>query len=229
MNWPWRKTKPAPPPPESLDVRHSYVNRTPGSNTFITQYPSAQPAGKPTYATPINVGPGALPDIGTQDASLNHYDRVPDGGVPGAYWSRRNMDKDKRNSQERRFTLPGYENPFSNGRGPDPKWIPPAVSRPTIRQIPVNGHGTQVSAFGHHSAYELTGVHSSLALVRRNYPIGGLRPQERARNTMRVIPPSFDATAGDLEASTNFTSQAGIYVSPSASVPGIGYGLRGGF
>jgi len=227
-----RKPKSNAPPPQALDVRHTYVNATPGSNTVTTVYPTAQPAGKATYSTQIGQNPGQLWPLGAQEAGWIHYDRVPDGGDPRVYWARRDSSKNARKQVERRYTLPQIEPGHTSGteRGPDPKWTPPPVGRPTSSLIPVNGHGLWNPLFGHQTAWNANkGLHSSLALVHRNYPIGGMNPQIRARNTMRVVPPSYDATSADIDSASNFATSAGIYVSPGAGVPGLAYGLRGGY
>jgi hypothetical protein len=228
----WRKkTKSLAPPPEALDARHSYVNAKPGSNTALTVYPSAQPAGKPTYATHIGQTPGDLWPLGAQEAQWAHYDRVPDGGDPRIYWSNRDRVKNARNSVEHRIGVALPESAHSEpSRGPDPKWVSPPVNRPTVNLIPVNGHGLHNPNFGQHTeVLPNKGLHSSMALVHRNYPIGGMNPQQRARNTLRTIPSSYDATSADLDSAQNYTTPAGIYFSPGAGTPGIGYGLRGGY
>lgn len=229
----WRKKpKTNAPPPEALDVRHTYVNTTPGNNTVLTTYPTAQPAGKASYATHIGQNPGDLWPLGAQEAGWAHYDRVPDGGDPRVYYRNRERSKNARNTIERRIGLPLDEPGHGSGaaRGPDPKWTPPPVDRPTVNLIPVNGHGLWNPLFGHQTAWNANkGLHSSLALVHRNYPIGGMNPQQRARNTMRIVPPSYDATSADLDMPANYTTPAGIYFSPGASVPGVAYGLRGGY
>jgi hypothetical protein len=232
MSW-WRKTpKTTAPPPEALDVRHTFVNATPGGNTVTTVYPSAQPAGKATYATHIGQAPGYLWPLGAQEAGWAHFDRVPDGADPRVYYARRNANQNTRNLIEHRIGLPVQELAHSQHmRGDDAKWTPPPVERPTINLIPVNGHGLHNPVFGHNTkgGDNSRGLHSSLALVHRNYPIGGMTPQARARNTMRIVPPSYDATAADLDSAQNFTTPTGIYFSPGASVPGVGYGLKGGY
>jgi hypothetical protein len=228
----WRKKpKSTAPPPDALNVRHTYVNAQPGSNTVLTTYPTAQPAGKASYATHIGQSPGELWPLGNMEAGWNHYDRVPDGADPRVYWARRDAPKNARNSIERRYTLPGTEAVHASpARGADPKWTPPPVERPTINLIPVNGHGLWNPLFGHMTAGgRNNGSHSSLALVHRNYPIGGMNPQQRGRNTLRTIPPSYDATSADLDSPDNYTTPGGIYFSPGGMVPGVTYGLKGGY
>lgn len=227
----WRKKrKTNAPPPDALNVRHSWVNAKPGSNTVLTTYPTAQPAGKATYATHIGQSPGELWPLGAAEATWNHFDRVPDGGDPRVYYARRERDKNNRNLIERRIGTAQNEAASNRSvRGPDAKWNVPEVGRATAHLIPVNGHGLWNPLFGHQTApANQKGWHSSLALVHRNYPIGGMNPMQRARNTLRTIPPSYDATSADIDASTNFTTEAGIYTSPGAVLPGVGYGLRGG-
>jgi hypothetical protein len=228
----WRKKpKTNAPPPAALNVRHTFVNAKPGSNTVLTQYPTAQPAGKATYATHIGQSPGELWPLGASEQAWAHWDRVPDGADPRVYYARRDSSKNTRNRIETRIGLPLAETAHSPSvRGPDAKWTPPQPSRPTVNSIPVNGHGLWNPLFGHQTAWNSNkGLHSSLALVHRNYPIGGMRPQERARNTLRTIPPSYDATSADVDSAQNYTTLPGIYVSPGAGIPGVAYGLRGGF
>jgi len=227
----WRKKpKTNAPPPAALDVRHTFVNAKPGSNTVTTTYPTAQPAGKATYATHVGQNPGDLWPLGAQEAGWAHYDRVPDGADPRYYWGNRDAPKNRRNLVERRYGTPQQEAAHTpNVRGADPKWTPPPTSRPTNNLIPVNGHGLWNPMFGHSTDWQPNrGLHSSMALLRRNFPIGGMNPQQRARNTMRIVPPSYDATSADLDSADNYTTPAGIYFSPGASTPGIPYGLRGG-
>jgi hypothetical protein len=228
----WRKKKTSDaPPPEALNLRHSFVNAKPGSNTVLTTYPTAQPAGKASYATHIGQHPGDLWPLGAQEQGWMHYDRVPDGADPRLYYARREGPKNARNRIETRYGVPAQEAAHNTSvRGPDPKWIAPPTTRPTGNLIPVNGHGLWNPLFGHQTAWNSNkGLHSSLALVHRNYPIGGMRPQERTRNTLRTIPPSYDATSADVDSAQNFTTLPGIYVSPGAGIPGVAYGLRGGF
>ncbi len=68
--------------------------------------------------------------------------------------------------------------------------------RPTNRMSPRTYTFTR--PFDQHAARQLNGSHFSMADNRRTYPIMGMAPVRRSRNTFRAIPEPWDANLVDM-------------------------------
>lgn len=215
--WPFkRKKKDVPPPPDMNDL-HTYADPEPG------YYPTAQPAGYPTYATTL--GP-TFPDIPNQDRILVHWLRPPGDEPPEEWYADRASDLNFRNSVEQingnNITSFVQQIP----RGDDPRWIPPAVSRITSYNSPTNGY-SMTRPYDQDVARHFDGNHFSMADNLRTYAIGGQTPVKRGRNTYRLTPPTLDATSVDMASLQTPDSQPAIYVSPVPGNSGRSYRLGG--
>lgn len=197
-----------PPPPVTLDERHTYSTPQAG------HYPGAQPIGVPTYATSLAREP--FLDIPNQDRILVHWDRPPDGQNDKAWYDDRNADKIHRLRVEQTQGKPWTERVGRKVSDADPRWTPVAPGRGTVASIPTNGY-VYTRPFDQEVLRHPQGLHSSMADMLRSYSIGGMNPVHRGRNTYRVDPPTHDAQSVDLASMSSGTPNANIYVSPQYS------------
>ena len=215
--WPFKRKKKDIPPPPDMDELHSYVEPQPG------YYPTAQPAGFPTYATTL--GP-TFPDIPNQDQILVHWFRPPDGKPPEDWYADRASDLNYRNSVEQINGIPIPTVVQQIPRGDDPRWTPPAVSRVTSFNMPTNGY-SMTRPYDQDVAREFNGDHFSMADNIRAYDVGGMNPVKRGRNTYRLTPPTLDATSVDMASLQAPSSNPALYVSPTPAPSNRSYRLGG--
>lgn len=80
-------------------------------------------------------------------------------------------------------------------RGADPRWVPAPETRLTQQLSPHNYVFTR--PFDQDIKRRLNGEHFSMADHRRTYPILGMQPPVRKRNTFRADPPPWDTDLVD--------------------------------
>lgn len=180
-----------------------------------------------------------LPTVPNQDALLIHYDleKPTDPGHPSRFWTNRNAQRLAYGAQEKLqagSNETGSNGGYQGGDGTtawdtaspreiiadDPKRTPVPNSRPTMTQSPSNYRFTAPMHAGRGDTPHLNGWHFSMADIHRSYPIRGMRPSQRLRNTFRLEPPPRDAQSMDVPA-TLPTVPAQEYVTPvSNSAPG---------
>ena len=118
---------------------------------------------------------------------------------PLAWWRRRNMDVDERHAVESVDADGFTERKSGSGRAraDDPRWNPPAESRPTQQMSP----HTYIfeRPFDARHARTFTGEHFSMADHRRTYDIFGMAPVTKRTNTFRIEPGPSDADIMDAE------------------------------
>lgn len=86
-------------------------------------------------------------------------------------------------------------------QGPDPKWDGGIVSRPTGTQ----SSGRSLNPFDQGMKRRFTGVHFSMADMKRDYPIGGMLPASVSRrNTYRLDPLPQDLGNVDMPGNGRF-------------------------
>ena len=217
-------------PPPGLNEHHDYSgsppDQTPGD---IVPY---IPTGNRMLGGSGGVGlagwaPRAgieLPPISAQDAILTHDMvpptdlRVPKGGTD-VYWGERNSDNLGRSRVDEYTNVPfnatGY--PIDSHENPEernPNWYPPLPSRPTAFQSPSNYRFLHVMRSGHGDVRSLTGEHFSMASMQRTYPVRGMQPARRFRNTWRLEPTPRDAAVTDMPGDIR-PDPSGQYISPN--------------
>lgn len=199
--------------PVSLDDAHSVaapVGGYPAKNT--------QNAWTATYTS-------ELPAVPEQDRILVHWYRPPDYGPPQPFWSDANEDKIARGKQES-FQTNYWQEQTSSKEVMQNPWLNDirGLLRPTATQSPSDfrflrpfypGDGYGVS----------TGRHFSMASNRRAYPINGMQPQTRLRNTFRLEPVARDAENTDLSGLNTAAAIPAVYVSPQSSSVGTRWAL----
>ncbi len=93
---------------------------------------------------------------------------------------------------------------------PNPRSTPAAEPRLTSRMSPHNYTFTR--PFDQHAAREFNGLHFSMADHRRTYPILGMEPVRRRRNTFRAEPAPWDSDVVDMPNDVNTNPYAGAQV-----------------
>lgn len=173
-----------------------------------------------------------LPAVPNQDALLIHYDleKPSDPGQPSRFWTNKNSDRLARGSVEKLFSGSndtGSNGGFQGGNGTtswetlptqehmadDPKRTPVPNTRPTQSQSPSNYRFYAPMRSGKGDLPHLNGNHFSMATIGKTYPIKGMRPAQRLRNTFRLEPPPRDAQSMDVPAASP-TVPAQEYVTP---------------
>lgn len=81
-------------------------------------------------------------------------------------------------------------------QAPNPRSVPTPEPRPTNRMMPKSYVFTR--PFDQHAARQNNGLHFSMADHRRAYPILGMEPVRRRRNTFRAEPAPWDSDLVDM-------------------------------
>lgn len=209
----WRKKVPEGPAPPVDGNVHSFVadNR----------------AGDETPAPYIPVGGGGydgwsphIPLTGPQPSNPYVFYPQPPPGDPADYYKRRNSWKITDYSHTVGLPTPQIaEVPFENAIvSIDPERVRPRPSRMTNFLSPATGPRDVVDRpLGQKTPWNLNGSHFSMASNRRTYPIGGMAPARRFRNTFRLSPPPQDAGNVDMPPPEDMP-MAGVQVSPAGAV-----------
>lgn len=157
-----------------------------------------------------------LPPIANQDRILVHFDRPPADQAPERYYQDRNESFLRRGQVENLRPENFPEVQKNDTRAPDPRWTAPQEGlRPTTRQSPSNYRFTR--PFDQKVARHLNGLHFSMASMHRSYPINGMQPPRRFRNTWRLEPPPNDMQMADMPADSTPDAVVNTYVSPQVS------------
>lgn len=229
----FRRRPPDDAPPPGLNEHHDFAgspaDQTPGG---IVPY---IPTGNRMLGGSGGVGlagwaPRAgieMPAIADQDAILTHWTDEPGnnpvsktgGGDP--YYTSRNQDTIARRNRDEYLSVPvngaGYaidshENPYAR----NPNWNPPVPSRPTAFQSPSSYRFLHNMRSGHGDVRHLSGEHFSMAAMGRTYPVRGMQPARRFRNTWRLEPTPRDEAVTDVVGPIT-SDPSGQYVSPNMS------------
>lgn len=223
------KPPPEGPPPGS-DNRHSYAGNElqPGEN--IAYVPAA-----PNWAPSWRLMDAHITHTGTVADPINQIDQPtnnpnPDIG-PDPFNARRNSDKLARAANDER--PPGYGGGGKDSwdvtqvSGSERRALPPTYfasqwdsNRPTAHQSPSNYRFLHVMRSGQGDVPHLNGTHFSMASMHRNYPIRGMQPARRFRNTWRLEPPPRDAQNVDIPQGGNPSVPNSVFVSSNAPTPG---------
>lgn len=214
-------TDPGPPP--GLDVLHDEAIPE-GGYPII---PSGFWGGPSGWAAQVET----IPEI---DNVYTHYDQQPadaaDGGAQ--YYADRNSDKLARAKQDESYSQDGIGwhieqhenqialNPYITNL--------PRPSRVTSYESPSNWRFYAMPDGLFRSKRNLNGMHFSMAQMHRSYPILGMEPAHRFRNTYRIEPPSRDAMNTDMPTGSGTTSVPGaMYASPNLPLsPSMGGSYR---
>lgn len=152
------------------------------------------------WAAKLHPVPGGTPDpMRTLQFPVRDYRPAP-GDPPEDFWLGVNgpgREKVQRHGVEFQ-DADGIEavSPGSISRAPDPRWVPVPESRLTQRLSPHNYLFTR--PYDQTIARRLNGEHFSMADHRRTYPILGMQPPTRKRNTFRADPPPWDTDLVDM-------------------------------
>ena len=191
-------------------VRTGYPPSQPGTGFAIT-------SEKAPYVSVHGGGydGGNMPDVTRQQPAIGLKEFGPPADQPpGTYWQRRNAWRID-NFRHDRQTPPQY--PQTNGRyrpADDPKREPPLPNRVTAFLSPSSTRFVTASPIGSRQAKRLNGNHFSMASHRRAYPIGGMEPARRFRNTYRIEPDSREDRVTDLPPETNDQKGEVTFTSP---------------
>jgi len=220
--WPFtRKPKSDLSPPVEIDQMHKFEQPNTGHQT-----PPWHVVNDP-YGWSPNKGGRDLPPVPNQDAILVHYDRPPAYQAPRHWWEDKNRGELERSQLHEHFEeTRGYAvpspytwSPGHLGDGKTPWYTNPGENRVTQRYSPSTWRMTREDTMIGNAAKELNGHHSSMADMRRNYPIGGMNPTKTKRNTYRIEPPNRDATSADLSSENAPTPNPEMYFSPQYQSP----------
>jgi hypothetical protein len=201
----------------------------PGINDFASY--TSQPGSNGTEAARFDngsapqVGTGYFPTIANQDAALVHWMRPPGDENPDEWYADQSLWQDEQAKLEKTDPLPmniGSGKP--SGPAPDPRWVPPTVSRVTNFMAP-NGY-SMTRPFDQTTEHENNGYHFSMADVNYGYEVGEMTTPPSWRNTYRLDAPTNDATSvtvgapPDLATSVRLASENDVW-------PGRNYRLGG--
>lgn len=173
--------------PVGMGPNPAYAVPTPGHDWMES------PSG--SWTTHLHDVPGNTPDP-SRMRSIARRDFRPEPEVPPDYfWS------GVRGPGRERLYRHGVEFQDADGwmatlpavhpQAPNPRNFPPAEPRPTSRLAPRTYTFTR--PFGQETERWFNGNHFSMADHRRRYPILGMAPFVRRRNTYRADPPPWDA------------------------------------
>jgi hypothetical protein len=168
-----------------------------------------------------------MPPIADQDAILTHWLDEPGNNPVGKYgadpyYGQRNQDAIARRNYDEVLRVPtnaagfpidSHENPEAR----NPNWVPPLPDRPTAYQSPSSYRFQHKMRSGHGDTRHLSGEHFSMASMHRSYPVRGMQPARRFRNTWRLEPTPRDEAATDLPGPV-VQPASGQYVSPNLAV-----------
>ena len=183
------------------------------------EYPSP-----PTYGTnPYSPGLGRdLPTIPNQDAILVHWYRPPADRNPAEWWHDNNESEFELDKQQI-FQTTGWSSERGRQVAAENPWLQPApLPRVTSSASPSNYR--HLRPFDQRMERHLNGEHSSMASMKRAYPVNGMQPTRTLRNTFRLEPGPRDLENVDLSGTETPSIQPAVYVSPSAA-PSSKWGL----
>lgn len=180
-----------------------------GSEEFAVHDQSGQssymdsPSG--SWAPRLRQVPGGVPDpMRTQQMPQRDYRPTPLNQAPSRWWnSLRGVggEKQARHTGAEFVDADGWE--MTRGVGgpgkraaPDSRRTPPDESRVTQKMSPSRYVFTR--PFDQHAARTFNGIHFSMADHRRNYPVLGMQPISRPRNTYRIDPAPWDTDIVDM-------------------------------
>jgi len=132
--------------------------------------------------------------------------RPPANESPKPYYARLDADEKQRESVTEQDANGWEEKKDRYKIGPDPRWNPPAETRPTERMSPASYSFTRPFDQGTkgNGARTLNGQHFSMADHRRDYEILGMQPWTQRRNTYRVDPAPWDADMYDVPPESSY-------------------------
>jgi hypothetical protein len=178
-------------------------------------------ADTPTWAPKIQETIGGTPDpmrtghLRTRDYAVHPADPPADFYL-GAHGPGR--DRMLRHGVEYQdavgWTVPA---PRAKPQAPNPRSVVQPETRPLQRQSP-NTY-TFTRPFDQGIARQLNGVHFSMADHRREYPIMGMQPVKRRRNTFRVEPAPWDSDIVDMPTGASGSPYAGAGPIQAVDVP----------
>lgn len=197
--------------PIDLNEAHSYA----APDVAHNDYPAKEPYGKNQYADHIGQD---LPTIAQQDAILNHWFRPPADRNPQEWYNDRNESELFRSRQEL-FQTKGWTEQSDNQDNValNPWLSTPRSPRPTATQSP--SIYRFLRPFDQNWQKTLNGMSGSMASLGKAYQVGGMQPQNRLRNTLRMEPTRWDIEQFDTSASQIPAATPAVIVSPSANWP----------
>jgi len=152
------------------------------------------------WSAKTRIGVESTPDAMREFAAPVRDVRPPGNESPAGWYNALDADEKRRESVTDQDAN-GWEIKKDRYKiGPDPRWNPPAETRPTERMSPATYSFTRPFDQGQkgNGARQLNGTHFSMADHRRDYEILGMRPWSAHRNTYRVDPTPWDADMYDV-------------------------------
>lgn len=176
-----RKVPVGPPPP--IEGK-GFANPT-GGAPYVSAHHGGLDGTAPTVLNPT-------PETGLKSIS------PPADKPPQDYYNRRNAWRidDYRHDQQSEPQRP--QTVIRRHPADDPKREPPPPSRPTAFHSPSGSQFVVDRPLGLRMPLQLNGNHFSMATMRRAYPIAGMSPARRFRNTWRLEPSPRDAQNVDM-------------------------------
>lgn len=223
--WPFPKKQPAvdPGPPPGLDTLHDEAIPEGGYPIIPSGFWGGPSGWSPTVET--------IPEI---DDVYIHYDApaADSVGNPNTFWQQRNkslIDRAAENEDEVNSGKGWYVAQHENQIVQNPYIIAlPRPNRVTAYESPSNYRFLAYPDGLFRSKRNLNGMHFSMAQMHRSYPILGMEPAHRFRNTYRIEPPSRDSMNTDLPMGAGTTTVPGaLYNSPDLPIaPSMGRTYR---
>ena len=170
--------------------------------TYGTDGPGYHDSPVAAYSSPLREFPGGFPDP-SRLSDIPRRDYRPDPRVPPEYfWNGSHgvgTERLARHGVEYQ-DADGFAVPLPTARpqAPNPRFSPPAEPRPTNRMSPHTYTFTR--PWQQDMARTFNGLHFSMADHRRAYPILGMVPFTRKRNTYRADPTPWDIDNVDAPA-----------------------------
>lgn len=197
--------------PVDLNEAHSYAVPDVAHN----DYPAKLPYGQAQYSDQLGTD---LPTIANQDAILVHWFKPPADKNPQEWYNDRNESELFRSKQELFQTKGWSESTDNQDNVAQNPWLStPRSPRPTSTQSP--SIYRFLRPFDQRWQKTFNGMSGSMASLGKQYALGGMQPQNRLRNTLRMEPTRWDIEQFDTNAGTIPAATPAVIVSPSANWP----------
>lgn len=194
------------------------------TNTFTEPPQGARNNSPAPYVTSEGLGTGLTgwsphweEDYGDPAFSNKYRLEPPPDSPPEDWYAKRNASFLARGKVEQLHGVPWLTEQYENEEALNPNLAPPKPDRITAAMSP-SGYRFQVMGMplGLREPRQLNGNHFSMASNKRAYPINGMQPVVKGRNTNRVEP-QFPGNAGVTDYAPDTQPPITGYISPGAA------------